>query len=158
MNVADNTLPDPRTREAAVMLQVYGQLPFIPTQAAGCDLVTTSGQRILDFWGGHAVAVLGHGHPRLVQAICEQTRQLMFQSNAVALDVRAAAAEQLVGIAPKNLSRVFFVNSGAEAIENALRLACLATGRQKILALTHGFHGRTAAAGAVTWNSADSWY
>jgi len=158
MNAADNTLPDPRTREAAVMLQVYGQLPFMPTQAAGCDLVTTSGRRILDFWGGHAVAALGHGHPRLVQAICEQTRQLMFQSNAVALDVRAAAGEQLVGIAPKNLSRVFFVNSGAEANENALRMACLSTGRQKILALTHGFHGRTAAAGAVTWNSADSWY
>lgn len=158
MNTANNASEDPRTREAAVMLQVYGQLPFVPAQATGCDLVTTSGQRILDFWGGHAVAALGHGHPRLVQAICEQARQLIFQSNAVALDVRAAAAEQLVGIAPKNLSRVFFVNSGAEANENALRMACLATGRQKILALTHGFHGRTAAAGAVTWNSADSWY
>ena len=158
MNTANSASEDPRTREAAVMLQVYGQLPFVPAQATGCDLVTTSGQRILDFWGGHAVAALGHGHPRLVQAICEQTRQLIFQSNAVALDVRAAAAEQLVGIAPKNLSRVFFVNSGAEANENALRMACLATGRQKILALTHGFHGRTAAAGAVTWNSVDSWY
>lgn len=158
MNTANSASEDPRTREAAVMLQVYGQLPFVPAQATGCDLVTTSGQRILDFWGGHAVAALGHGHPRLVQAICEQARQLIFQSNAVALDVRAAAAEQLVGIAPKNLSRVFFVNSGAEANENALRMACLATGRQKILALTHGFHGRTAAAGAVTWNSADSWY
>ncbi len=158
MNAADNALQDPRTREAAVMLQVYGQLPFMPVQAAGCDLVTTDGQRILDFWSGHAVAALGHGHPRLVQAICEQSRQLIFQSNAVALDVRAAAAEQLVGIAPKNLSRAFFVNSGAEANENALRIACLSTGRQKILALTHGFHGRTAAAGAVTWNSADSWY
>ncbi len=158
MNAADNALQDPRTREAAVMLQVYDQLPFMPVQAAGCDLVTTDGQRILDFWGGHAVAALGHGHPRLVQAICEQSRQLIFQSNAVALDVRAAAAEQLVGIAPKNLSRAFFVNSGAEANENALRIACLSTGRQKILALTHGFHGRTAAAGAVTWNSADSWY
>lgn len=158
MNTANSASEDPRTREAAVMLQVYGQLPFVPAQATGCDLVTTSGQHILDFWGGHAVAALGHGHPRLVQAICEQARQLIFQSNAVALDVRAAAAEQLVGIAPKNLSRVFFVNSGAEANENALRMACLATGRQKILALTHGFHGRTAAAGAVTWNSADSWY
>lgn len=158
MNTANSASEDPRAREAAVMLQVYGQLPFVPAQATGCDLVTTSGQHILDFWGGHAVAALGHGHPRLVQAICEQARQLIFQSNAVALDVRAAAAEQLVGIAPKNLSRVFFVNSGAEANENALRMACLATGRQKILALTHGFHGRTAAAGAVTWNSADSWY
>jgi len=158
MNAADNALPDPRIREAAVTLQVYGQLPFVPIDASGCELVTMDGRRVLDFWGGHAVAALGHGHPRLAQAIQEQSRRIIFQSNAVALEVRAAAAEQLVEIAPKNLSRTFFVNSGAEANENALRIAFLSTGRKKILALTHGFHGRTAAAGAVTWNSADSWY
>jgi acetylornithine/succinyldiaminopimelate/putrescine aminotransferase len=71
--------------------------------------------------------------------------------------VRATAAETLVGVAPVHLERVFFVNSGAEANENALRMACTVTGRSKILAITHGFHGRTAAAGAVTWNS-DRWY
>ena len=68
-----------------------------------------------------------------------------------------SAAESLVRVAPKGLDRVFFVNSGAEANENALRMACVATGRKKILAITHGFHGRTAAAAAVTWNS-DKWY
>lgn len=158
MNVADSALADPGTREAAVMLQVYGQLPFVPTDGSGCELTTTDGRQILDFWGGHAVAVLGHGHPRLARAIQEQSRHIIFQSNAVALDIRASAAEQLVGIAPKNLSRAFFVNSGAEANENALRMAFMSTGRKKVLALTHGFHGRTAAAGAVTWNAADSWY
>jgi acetylornithine/succinyldiaminopimelate/putrescine aminotransferase len=158
MSAVDDALPDPRMREAAVMLQVYGQMPFVPGRATGCDLITTDGRHILDLWGGHAVAVLGHGHPSLVQAIRQQSEQIIFQSNAVALDARATAAELLVGIAPENLSRVFFVNSGAEANENALRLSCMSTGRKKVLALTHGFHGRTAASGAVTWNSTDSWY
>jgi acetylornithine/succinyldiaminopimelate/putrescine aminotransferase len=148
---------DPRTREAATMLRVYGQLPFVPERATGCDIITTDGRRILDLYGGHAVAALGYSHPHLINAITEQTKSLLFQSNAVALDVRAQAAEKLVGVAPRNLRHVFFVNSGAEANENALRMACVATGRSKVLAITQGFHGRTAAAGAVTWNS-DSWY
>jgi acetylornithine/N-succinyldiaminopimelate aminotransferase len=154
----DMNAMDPLTREAAVTLQVYGQLPFVPVSANGCELVTSDDRHILDFWGGHAVAALGHRHPRLVRAICEQSEQFVFQSNAVALDIRATAAEQLVAIAPANLTRAFFVNSGAEANENALKIACMATGRKKVLALTHGFHGRTAAAGAVTWNAAKSWY
>jgi acetylornithine/succinyldiaminopimelate/putrescine aminotransferase len=156
MNVAVAT--DPRSREAAVMLQVYDQLPFVPISAAGCELFTADDQCILDYWGGHAVASLGHGHPNLLRSIRAQSERMTFQSNAVALDIRATAAEQLVSIAPRNVTKAFFVNSGAEANENALKIAFVATGRKKILALTHGFHGRTAAAGAVTWNSAGSWY
>ncbi|NIA27154.1 MAG: aminotransferase class III-fold pyridoxal phosphate-dependent enzyme [Desulfobulbaceae bacterium] len=148
---------DPRAREAATTLPVYGQLPFVPVRATGCNIITSDGQRILDLYGGHAVAALGYGHPRLTAAISEQSAKLLFQSNAVALDIRAQAAEKLVGIAPDELSRVFFVNSGAEANENALRMACVVTNRKKVLAITQGFHGRTAAAGAVTWNS-QKWY
>ena len=146
------------SREAAVTLQVYGQLPFVPSGASGCDLFTEDGQRTLDYWGGHAVVALGHGHPNLVRSIREQGERMIFQSNAVALDVRATAAERLVSIAPTTLTKALFVNSGAEANENALKIAFTATGRKKTLALTHGFHGRTAAAGAVTWNSDKSWY
>lgn len=148
---------DARQREAATTIPVYGQLPFVPVRAEGCEIITADGRRILDLYGGHAVAALGYGHPRLVTAIREQTESLLFQSNAVALDVRADAAEKLVSIAPDGLDRVFFVNSGAEANENALRIAFTATRRSKVLAITHGFHGRTAAAGAVTWQS-DKWY
>ena len=148
---------DPRPREAQTTLPVYGQLPFVPERAAGCDIITADGRSILDLYGGHAVAALGHGHPRLVKAIREQSAKLLFQSNAVALEIRAQAAEKLVAAAPNELSRVFFVNSGAEANENALRMACVVTNRRKVLAITQGFHGRTAAAGAVTWNS-DKWY
>ena len=156
---ADAQLPasDPRPREAETMLQVYGQLPFVPERAAGCDIITADGRRILDLYGGHAVAALGYGHRRLVEAINKQSTRLLFQSNVVALEVRARAAEKLVAVAPQDLSRVFFVNSGAEANENALRMACVVTRRSKVLAITQGFHGRTAAAGAVTWNS-EKWY
>ncbi|RZV39427.1 MAG: aspartate aminotransferase family protein [Chromatiales bacterium] len=157
MATANKFVDDPRVREAALTIPVYGQLPFVPERASGCDIFTRDGRRILDLYGGHAVAALGYGHPRLVQAIQEQSSKLLFQSNAVALDVRADAAEQLTRIAPANITRVFFVNSGAEANENALRMALMATGRKKVLALTQGFHGRTAAAAAVTWN-ADQWY
>lgn len=148
----------PREREAIATIPVYPQLALDPQRAAGCDIFTTDGRRILDLYGGHAVAALGYAHPRLVNAIQEQTKRLMFQSNAVALDVRAAAAEALVAVAPQCLTRAFFVNSGAEANENALRIAFLATKRRKVLALTNSFHGRTAAAAAVTWNAAESWY
>ena len=150
-------MADPRVREANVTIPVYGQLPFVPERASGCDIFTRDGRRILDLYGGHAVAALGYGHPRLVDAIQDQSSKLLFQSNAVALDIRADAAEQLVHVAPQGLDRVFFVNSGAEANENALRMAMKATGRKKVLAITQGFHGRTAAAATVTWN-ADKWY
>jgi acetylornithine/N-succinyldiaminopimelate aminotransferase len=154
MNDAAGTI----AREAAATVPAYVHLPFVPARGAGCELITTDGRRILDLYGGHAVAALGYGHSRLTGAICEQGGALLFQSNAVALDVRARAAEALVDIAPDGLSRAFFVNSGAEANENALRIACRVTARRKVLALEHGFHGRTAAAAAVTWKAADSWY
>ena len=149
---------DPRGREAAATIPVYDQLDFVPARGSGCDIFARDGRRILDLYGGHAVAALGYGHPHLTRAICDQTERLLFQSNAVALEIRADAAEQLCAVAPDHLNRVFFVNSGAEANENALRIACMATGRSKVLAITHGFHGRTAAAAAVTWNAADNWY
>jgi len=108
-------LPDIVAREAAATIPVYPQLDLDPKRAAGCDIFTADGRQILDLYGGHAVAALGYGHPRLLSAIESQLRRLMFQSNAVALDVRARAAEALVAVAPAGLTRAFFVNSGAEA-------------------------------------------
>lgn len=144
-------------QESRHLLQVYGQLPIEPEHAEGVYL-HCGDQRILDLYGGHAVAALGYGHPELLATLEEQAKRLFFQSNAVALPVRAEAADKLVEFAPASLERVFFVNSGAEANENALRLACRLTGRQRIAAIEHGFHGRTAAAGAVTWGARENWY
>jgi acetylornithine/succinyldiaminopimelate/putrescine aminotransferase len=139
------------------LLDVYPYLPFKPESAEGVYL-HGGGRRILDFYGGHAVAGLGYAHPDIIRTLETQAHKLFFQSNAVALDVREEAARRLVEFAPPGLDHVFFGNSGAEANENALRLACRVTGRPKILAVEHGFHGRTAAAAAVTWSAVGKWY
>ena len=139
------------------LLDVYPYLPFKPESAEGVYLFG-GGRRIIDFYGGHAVAGLGYAHPDIVRALETQGRKLFFQSNAVALDVREEAAGRLARFAPAGLDHVFFGNSGAEANENALRLACRLTARGKILAVEHGFHGRTAAAAAVTWSALGKWY
>jgi hypothetical protein len=97
------------------------------------------------------VAALGYGHPRWLAALERQAREVVFQSNAVPMEVRARAARKLVEFAGLGLDTVFFVNSGAEANENALRIACSITGRGQVVAVEARFHGRTAAAAAVTW-------
>ena len=138
--------------------EVYSLLPFEPVRGEGVFLENAAGRRILDLYGGHAVAALGYGHPELTATIARQSRELLFQTNALPLRVRDEAAQKLAEFAPAGVGRVFFVNSGAEANENALRLALKVTGRKKIVAIEHGFHGRTAAAGAVTWGADKSWY
>ena len=146
-----------REHEAQHLLKVYGQLPIEPTGAQGVYL-TCESRQILDLYGGHAVAALGYGHPDMLMALNEQAQAVFFQSNAVAMEVRADAADALADFAPDGLNHVFFANSGAEANENALRLACKLTGRSRVAAIKHGFHGRTAAAGAVSWGARDKWY
>jgi acetylornithine/succinyldiaminopimelate/putrescine aminotransferase len=145
-----------REHEAQHLLQVYGQLPIEPSSADGVYL-RDGDRRIIDFYGGHAVAALGYGHPAMLKALDEQARAVIFQSNAVAMEVRANAADALAAFAPGDLNHVFFTNSGSESNENALRIACKLTGRSQVVAIEHGFHGRTAAAGAVTWGS-QRWY
>jgi acetylornithine/succinyldiaminopimelate/putrescine aminotransferase len=139
------------------LLDVYPYLPFRPVSGEGVYL-SDGKRRIIDFYGGHAVAGLGYAHPDVLRTLQRQARTLFFQSNAVALDVREEAGRKLAAFAPAGLDHVFFGNSGAEANENALRLACRVTGRARILAIEHGFHGRTAAAAAVTWTAAGKWY
>jgi acetylornithine/N-succinyldiaminopimelate aminotransferase len=148
------TTPD----EQRWLLPVYPHLPFEPVRGEGVKLFTRDGRELLDFYGGHAVALLGYGHPRLLAALSEQAAALFFQSNVVPLEVRARAARRLVGFAPDGLDRAFLVNSGAEANENALKLAFRRTGRRRAVALEGAFHGRTAAAAAVSHGSAGRWY
>jgi acetylornithine/succinyldiaminopimelate/putrescine aminotransferase len=140
------------------LAQVFAQYPVEVTSADGVWLNTADGRRILDLYGGHAVAALGYGHPRWLAALEHQAREVLFQSNAVPMDVRRRAAAKLVEFSGLPLDTVFFVNSGAEANENALRLACRITGRGHVVAVEESFHGRTAAAAAVTWGAAGKWY
>jgi acetylornithine/succinyldiaminopimelate/putrescine aminotransferase len=140
------------------LARVFAQYPIEVAHGEGVWLHTRDGRKILDFYGGHAVAGLGYGHPRWVAALDRQARQMSFQTNALPLAVRARAAARLVKFANLGLDTVFFVNSGAEANENALKLAFKITGRGKAVALEHGWHGRTAAAGAVTFGALEKWY
>lgn len=137
---------------------VYAQWPIDVVDASGVYLHTRDDRRILDLYGGHAVAALGYSHPRLLAALEQQSRSLIFQSNAVPLDVRARAATKLTKFAGLGLDTAFFISTGAEANENAMKLALRITGRRKIVAVEGSFHGRTAAAGAVTWGAMKKWY
>jgi acetylornithine/N-succinyldiaminopimelate aminotransferase len=136
---------------------VFSQYPFEVASAEGVWLLNSRGERVLDLYGGHAVAALGYGHPGWTEALTAQARSCNFQTNAVPMRVRTRAAERLVRFSKLDFTSVFFVNSGAEANENALRMAFRMTSRQHVAAVEGAFHGRTAAAAAVTWGS-DGWY
>ena len=136
---------------------VFSQYPLEVASAQGVWLLNTRGERVLDLYGGHAVAALGYGHQGWTDALTTQARSCNFQTNAIPMRIRARAAERLVRFSKLDFTSVFFVNSGAEANENALRLAFRMNSRPHVAAVEGAFHGRTAAAGAVTWGS-DKWY
>ena len=124
-------------------LPVYKRFPIQLARGSGSWVYDTQGTAFLDLYGGHAVASTGHCHPRVVERIKAQAESLLFYSNVVGLEVRGQAAKRLVAMAGEPYSKVFFVNSGAEAVENALKIARQATGRSRILSFEGGFHGRT---------------
>ena len=131
-------------REEQYQLATYKKMPVVAERGDGVWIYTSTGDRYLDLYGGHAVAATGHCHPSVVAAIREQSAKLLFYSNLVYSEARARAAEKLVSIAPASLAKAFFCNSGTEANENAMRMARMATGREHIITFSGGFHGRTA--------------
>ena len=151
-------MTSPSPAAADHLARVFAQYPIEVVSADGVWLKTRDGRRVLDYYGGHAVAALGYGHPRWIAALERQARAVLFQTNAIPMEIRERAAARLVRFAGLGLDRVFFVNSGAEANENALRLAFKLTGRREAVALEQGWHGRTAAAAAVTWGAREKWY
>jgi acetylornithine/succinyldiaminopimelate/putrescine aminotransferase len=139
-----------KVSEDRFQLATYKKMPVAAERGEGVWLYASDGERYLDLYGGHAVAGTGHCHPRVVAAIKAQAEKLLFYSNLVYSDVRARAAERLVSLAPEQISKAFFCNSGTEANENAMRMARMATGREKIITFTGSFHGRTADAISAT--------
>ncbi len=137
---------------------VFAQYPLPVARAEGVWLYTPDGRRVLDMYGGHAVAALGYGHKGWTDALIAQAQAVNFQTNAVPMDVRLRAAERLVKFSGLPFERVFFVNSGAEANENALKMAFTVTGRSEVIALEQGWHGRTPGAAAITWGAMEKWY
>jgi acetylornithine/N-succinyldiaminopimelate aminotransferase len=158
MNAQPTSAPTPTSAVRDFLAPVFSQYPLPVVSAEGVWLQTSDGRRVLDLYGGHAVAALGYGHPIWTRALTEQARSLSFQSNAVPMEVRVRAAQRLIRFAGLDFNSVFFVNSGAEANENALKMAFTMTQRTHVAAIEHSFHGRTAAAGALTWGAAGKWY
>ncbi len=149
--MTETLLADITASEEQFQLATYKKMPVAAERGEGVWIYTSDGDRYLDLYGGHAVAGTGHCHPHVVNAIREQSEQLLFYSNLVYSSVRARAAEKLVSVAPAPLPKVFFCNSGTEANENAMRMARMATGREQIVTFTGGFHGRTADAISATF-------
>ncbi len=137
------------------LLSVYAAMPLQVVSGTGSWLVDQHGARWLDAYGGHAVVSTGHCHPHVVRAIRDQAKELIFYSTAIPHHGRETVAAMLAERCPGDLSRVFFCNSGAEANENALGLARRCTGRQQIVTLRGGWHGRTLA--AVTCTDGESY-
>jgi acetylornithine/succinyldiaminopimelate/putrescine aminotransferase len=154
---SDETADSARTALSArpavrpsTLLPVYAQFPVRPVRGRGSWLIDENGDEWLDAYGGHAVAATGHCHPEVVRAVQAQAAELLFYSTAVPHPIRDALAAKLVELCPEPLSRVFLCNSGAEANENALHLVRRHTGRQAIVSVKGGWHGRTAATLACT--------
>lgn len=136
--------------EDRYQVATYKKFPFVVERGQDVWVYTTDGDRYLDLYGGHAVVGTGHSHPRVVAAISEQAKRLIFYSNLVYSDVRARAAKKLIEAAGAPYSKAFFVNSGTEANENAMKIARKLTGRTRVISFEGGFHGRTPGSLAAT--------
>ena len=134
------------------LFDVYSLLDMEPVKAAGAYLWDKEGTEYLDFYGGHAVISIGHTHPHYVEMITEQLSKIGFYSNAVENSLQVELAEKLGELSGYPDYELFLCNSGAEANENALKLASFTTGRERVLAMKAAFHGRTSMAVAVTDN------
>ena len=134
------------------LFDVYSLYDIEPVSGSGSYVYTADGTRYLDLYGGHAVISIGHAHPTYVKAVSEQVGRLGFYSNSVKNSLQTKLAEKLGRQSGYDNYSLFLCNSGAEANENAMKLASFATGRSKILAFDRAFHGRTSGAVAVTDN------
>ena len=136
------------TTPIPALLPTYAPYPFPLVKGEGDRVFDDAGGAWWDFYGGHCVCATGHSHPAVVKAVADQAASLLFYSAAAALPVRDLAAERITAFS--GMDSVFFCNSGAEANENALKLALLLTGRKHLGAFDGGWHGRTLLALSVT--------
>ncbi len=134
------------------LFNVYPLFDIEIVKGTGCRTSDRHGNEYLDLYGGHAVISIGHSHPYYVQKLQEQTEKLVFYSNSVINNLQSELAKKLGKMSGYDDYSLFLINSGAEANENALKLASFHNGRKKVIAFRHSFHGRTSAAVRVTDN------
>ncbi len=136
------------------LFDVYSLYDIEPVRGEGCYVYDRQGRRYLDLYGGHAVISIGHAHPRYVKAVSDQVAKLGFYSNSVINSLQNEFAHRLGKVCGYDDYSVFLCNSGAEANENAIKLASFHTGKHKVLAFDKACHGRTSGAVAATDNAA----
>ncbi|MDE5886883.1 MAG: aminotransferase class III-fold pyridoxal phosphate-dependent enzyme [Muribaculaceae bacterium] len=136
------------------LFDVYSLYDIEPVKGSGSHVFTADGTEYLDLYGGHAVISIGHAHPKYVKAVSDQVAQLGFYSNSVQNSLQTILADKLGKASGYPDYSLFLCNSGAEANENAVKLASFTTGRDNILAFGKAFHGRTSGAVAITDNPA----
>lgn len=134
------------------LFDVYPLYDVEIVKGAGCHTYDADGQEYLDLYGGHAVISIGHSHPHYLKALADQAAKLVFYSNSVQNSLQRRLAEKLGKASGYDDYQLFLINSGAEANENALKLASFATGRKRVIAFGKAFHGRTSAAVEATDN------
>ena len=134
------------------LFDVYPLLPIEPVKGEGNYVYDKQGTKYLDFYGGHAVISIGHSHPHYIKKISEQVSQLGFYSNSIINSLQQELADKLGELSNCNDYQLFLCNSGAEANENALKVASFYNGRKKVLSFHKSFHGRTSGAVAMTDN------
>ncbi|MFL0684380.1 MAG: aspartate aminotransferase family protein [Algoriphagus aquaeductus] len=134
------------------LFDVYPLIPVTIDRAEGCRLWDDQGQEYLDLYGGHAVISIGHTHPHYVKRIKDQLDKIAFYSNSVEIPIQQELAKKLGHLSCLHDYQLFLVNSGAEANENAIKMASFATGKSGFIAFSGAFHGRTSGAVALTDN------
>lgn len=134
------------------LFDVYPLFDITPVKAKGCYVWDAEGKKYLDLYGGHAVISIGHSHPHYVEKIKNQISDIGFYSNSIQNPLQHELAEKLGRLSGCPDYQLFLCNSGAEANENAIKLASFVTGRKKFISFSKGFHGRTSAAVALTDN------
>jgi acetylornithine aminotransferase len=135
------------------LFNVYPLFDITPVKAKGVFVYDENGTEYLDLYGGHAVISIGHSHPKYVKAISDQVAKMGFYSNSIQNPLQTELAKKLVAVSGCKNYELFLCNSGAEANENALKLASFHNQKHKVIAFKNGFHGRTSAAVAATDNA-----
>lgn len=141
-----------KSLEDRLMVATYSRYPITVVRGRGATVWDLEGRAYIDLMGGYGVALVGHCHPKVVEAVKRQAETLMVCHPTLYSEIRAELIEKLIRIAPSGLGRVYLCSSGAESVEAAIKMAGRFTGKRKLVSAMGGFHGKTLGALSVTWN------
>jgi len=138
--------------ENRLMANVFAKRPVVITRGKGALVWDINGKEYVDCMGSYGVALLGHSHPKVVEAVCQQANELISCHASLYNNKRTEFLQKLVSITPRGLNKTFLSNSGAESVECAIKLARKYTGKPEIIAVMGGYHGKTMGALSATWD------